>query len=309
MTKHFVFGYINPDMDGIGSSIGYAEYLRLAHGYDAVPAMLGKTNSEIDFVLDCAKINVPETLVYEGDCLLYIVDTHQLNQLPPDLPRESVVSILDHHPSGNPEAFPNAKLVNEKIGAVATLIVEMFIDAGLKPSNTTSMVLYAAIISNTLDFKAPTTTERDKKAAAWLLQSIRLPADFVKEMFDARSDVSKISTKDVLLSDYKEFNFSGTKIGISQIESTKLDNFLARNDLCSELLCIRNEKNIQFAFLNGADINENKGIVVVCDESFREVLRAIIPGIEFHGDFGYVNRILLRKSDLIPQLTKYYGVS
>lgn len=307
MKKHFVFGYVNPDTDGVASSIGYAEYLQKVRNVEATPIVLGETNSETNYALSVASLPVPsKVLSFSKEDILYVVDTHQVNQLPGDMPFESVVEIFDHHPTGNPDVFSNAKIINEKIGAVATLIAEKFLEAKITPSKETALVLYAAIISNTLDFKAPTTTQRDRDASRWL-ETICSPADdFKTKMFEARSDITSKSTKDVLLSDYKEFNFSGTAVGIPQLETTALDAFLKREDLLASLDQIAVEKNLNYVFFNGADIINQSGVLVSTNTKMQKILELVVPGAQFKGELAHINRILLRKSDLIPQLTEYF---
>ena len=57
----YVAGHKSPDMDTVGSAIGYAALLRKL-GYDATPVVLGDINNETRYVLECAGVEVPELL-------------------------------------------------------------------------------------------------------------------------------------------------------------------------------------------------------------------------------------------------------
>lgn len=306
MGNYYVFGYINPDTDGVCSAITYADYLRKSQSVPATAVILGEMKPETKFVLRQVGIERPPSIShFQSTDKLYIVDTHQLNQLPTDLPLASVVEILDHHPSGNPEAFSNAVIVNEKVGAVATLIAEKYKNARITPDEKIAALLYSAIVSNTLDFKAPSTTDRDRTASDWTLAFANFPDNYVDMMFQARSDLEAKSTLEILMSDYKEFDFSGVKVGISQIETTDLETFLAREDLALVLQSIQRQKRQAHILFNGVDIRRQVCVLVTPEARTCRVLEAAV-GASFSGYIAHFNRILLRKSDITPQLTEYF---
>jgi nanoRNase/pAp phosphatase (c-di-AMP/oligoRNAs hydrolase) len=59
-----------------------------------------------------------------------------------------VAEIIDHHPGGNPEAFEKASIINEQVGAAATIVVERFqkMDFGIQSSHVG--LLYAGIMAH-----------------------------------------------------------------------------------------------------------------------------------------------------------------
>src|SRR3972149_5302242 len=121
----FVLAYVNPDTDGVCSSIGYSYLKRLTAGEHFLPVIFGSLNSETHFVLNYFEVEPPlSNPEISMDSKIAIVDTHHVGQLPSSLPLQNVIEILDHHPAGNPAAFPNAMIQNENLGAVATIIAE-----------------------------------------------------------------------------------------------------------------------------------------------------------------------------------------
>lgn len=311
MKKTYVIPYVNPDTDGVCSAISYAYYLNKVKGIDAEPMVFGEIDSESRFVLSYLSktLSPSSSLVVNPDNNYILVDTHQVNQLPSGFPLQSVVEILDHHPTGDAVAFVNAKIFNEQIGAAATLIVERIKAANLnlEADADIAQLLFAAIISNTLEFKAPTSTDRDRDAVNWLKQFFSLSAEFVDLMFKARSDIGGKNTTEVILSDFKEFDFSGTKVGMGQIETTHLDSFMQRQDIGQSLDLIRKKKGLDHILLNGADIRTQTGALISPSQNTRSILEHIVPGAKFINDVAYMDRILLRKSDLIPQLKEYFA--
>jgi len=68
-----------------------------------------------------------------------------------------------------------------------------------------------AIISNTLNFKGSVTTDRDKAAASWLNQVAKLPKDFWKDLFLAKSDLSGKKLSKGVKGDFAWFVMGGKK--------------------------------------------------------------------------------------------------
>lgn len=308
MTNSFVLPYVNPDTDGVCSAIALAFFLKKSRGETAIPIYWGKLDKETEYVLQQSRAEIyPAPNEFEPNSKFYIVDTHQGNQLPANLPFASVVEIIDHHPTGNPDLFPNAQIINEVIGAAATIIAEKFQDNNIVPDSVIATLLISAIISNTLDLKAPTTAQRDIDAVKWLKTLIAMDADYVEKMLSARSSIGEISTSDILKKDYKEFDFSGFKVGISQLETIAMDDFLKRSDILSDIEKIFKEKQLDHFILNCADIRMQRGALMAFPKLTQGIVEKIVPDAIFDDNIAYTERILLRKSDLIPQLKEYFS--
>jgi manganese-dependent inorganic pyrophosphatase len=305
MPNQIVTSYKNPDLDGVASSITLSAYLKETKGLSAKPLIFGNLDSETSFVLDLLGLPHPQSV---SKCaptdVVYLVDTHHLKQIDGNVPPESVVQIYDHHPAGDAEAFPNAEIVNEKVGAVATLLAEKFRDENVSLDANLSVLLYAAIVSNTLDFTAPPTTERDHYAADWLSNQAAVPPNLVDQMFQARSNFDALTTQELLSGDYKEFDFSGVKVGISQIEGMGITELLTRPDFEIEIRQLRSHVGADHVFLSAVDIREQKTYLVTDREETQVILSEAVDA-EFSAPVAVFDRILLRKSDLIPSLETY----
>jgi len=96
---------------------------------------------------------------------LLLADTRHF---PEGLPKERVkgVIVYDHHPSGNVERFEGKV---DKVGAATTLVVEELMERGLDISPEEATVIILGIYEDTGNFTFEGTTERDLKAASWLI--------------------------------------------------------------------------------------------------------------------------------------------
>jgi len=174
--KLLVTSYKNPDLDGTACAFSYAEFLRKS-GKDVVAAVFGKPHREAQFVLN--KFNIPalenaEKVVNNVDGII-IVDASDLRGLSDRIQPEKVVEIIDHRKIHEANKFPNAKAQIELVGSAATLIAEKFYKNKTTISQESAALLFSAIVSNTINFQANVTTERDHKMADWLKTKFSLP--------------------------------------------------------------------------------------------------------------------------------------
>ena len=125
MNNNYVMSYINPDTDGIACTIAMAKLLSLKNE-NWIPVVFGSIGRETLFVLNSLEISIPSTDILLDEVeKIVLVDTHHKSQLPIDFPYDKVVSIIDHHPNGDEDLFPIADILNQKIGAAASLVAEM----------------------------------------------------------------------------------------------------------------------------------------------------------------------------------------
>ena len=297
--------YTNPDTDGICSAFAYSYYSK-TKGKNFTPVYFGSLDKETVFALNHFKVDLPKqvTTTNQFDEIV-LVDTHHTAQLSKEISLDKVIEIIDHHPSGTPESFPNAKIQNDEIGAACTIIAERMKSENIVPDKTTAGLMALAIISNTLNFTAPSTSQRDKDALQWLTTYIEISDQLTKEMFEARSDVSAISSEEIIKGSLKEFNWGKYKVGISQVEMTDIKTIVQRPDFLNALLQVKENLSLDYILFTGVNILQRTS-TIFCPNN--ETLKVINEGMNFNSTQKTfeVDRILLRKTDFIPNLKKYF---
>ncbi|MET0118874.1 MAG: DHHA2 domain-containing protein [Sedimenticola sp.] len=298
-----VTSYPNPDLDGIASMISRAWMLQEIDGIAAEAVYSGELDKETEFVLERLGIPSPRQVsACPPDHPVHLVDTHHLIQLSGHVSPKQVRSIIDHHPAGDSTSFPHAKITNDLVGAAATLIEEQLWQLGVSIPPQMARLLHAAILSNTLHYSAPTTTRRDREAADRLEEIAPLPTEFPREMVAARSGVSDKTTPELLAMDYKDFDLGTVIVGISQLELGAAELVLDRADLEQALKQFEATRSkADFVFLSVVDIIREDTTVVAVSHGAQQAVSSAI-GIPFNGTRMHCNRILLRKSDFVPQL-------
>ena len=131
-----------------------------------------------------------ESILKENSQII-LVDASDSIGISPRINRKNVIDVIDHRPLHEKHAFPHATFHIEMVGSSATLIAEKFYLEKIVISPESAALLYSAIISNTVNFKATVTTERDTIMTNWLLQFLVLPLNYTHEMFKAKSTFTR----------------------------------------------------------------------------------------------------------------------
>jgi inorganic pyrophosphatase/exopolyphosphatase len=301
--RNYVTSYPNPDTDGVACSIALAKLLTILQGKQYTPVIFGRLNNEASYVLSCVGLNEP-TIVnsLERASSIALVDTHHKAQLPENFPLDKVEIIIDHHPNGDDDLFPKAKIDNRKIGAAASIIAEMYFAQNYFDKQMLTLLGFA-VLSNTLNFSAPSTSDFDLHVYKQIVTLSPISNLMISDMFSQRSDVLNAGVYSALLSDFKVFETKRAKIGIAQLEIYDLRAHIDLHEVVKVLNQISEEKELQYCMFNGVDL-KTKGSIVVCANIDSSHLAEEILGVSFVDESAIFDRILLRKTDFIPPLNQ-----
>lgn len=154
------------DIDAYATCIGYRELLKLK-GIEAKAITTAKLNESVTKSLLKLNIRLDEYKPQETDEFI-VIDVSDKEYFDNIVKLNNIIEIIDHHVGFEEEWKQKLgeKSNIEFIGAVATIIVEAYENENLldKMNSDVAYLLMAAILDNTLNFKAKITTERDKIA-------------------------------------------------------------------------------------------------------------------------------------------------
>jgi len=204
-----------------------------------------------------------------------LVDHAEVGQSVAGVERAQVVEILDHHHIGDVETTSPIPATFDPVGSTATLVMERFKTAGMRPEVSTATMLLAAILSDTVILNSPTTTDRDREVVKFLEETLDVDArEFGMEMFEASSDVTELSAEDIVNRDAKEYGVhSGEKMVISQVETVGKTLLERKDELLKELEQGRRRKGYVLAALMVTDIVEG-GTDLLCVGEYASIERA-----------------------------------
>ncbi len=272
--KIYVIGHKNPDTDSVCSAIAYAEFKKKSAGEDCTATRAGELNKETEFVLNYFKVNTPLVLKSIAGKKVILVDHFESGQVVDGFKEAEIFEVIDHHRIGDLETSKPILYHAEPVGSTSTIIAEMYFYHKIKLTKPMAGILLASILSDTVAFKSSTCTEKDKRAAKKLakIAGIKNIVNFGIEVKKAKASLKGMTAKQVLMSDYKDFNFPKGSVGIGQIEVTDTSEAEARKD---ELLAVMNEihkekKNKLVALMITNIIDEYTDLYVVGDIDLAE---------------------------------------
>lgn len=235
-----------------------------------------------------------------------LVDHNEVSQAVDNIDDAEILEIIDHHRLGTLQTLQPIFFVNQPVGCTATILYEMFRDKNIELSPTIAGLLCAAIISDTLMFRSPTCTLKDKMAAGALgiIADINIE-QFATEMFEAGSDLGDKSAEEVFYQDYKKFTFSDTSFGVGQISSMSVDELSVIRERLLPLLeneCGKNGVSMVFFLLT--DIRNSSSEIIFAGEGARELIEEGFKDAEQTRYGYYLEGVLSRKKQLIPAFMK-----
>src|SRR3989344_9292622 len=202
-----VFGHLSPDTDATSCAIIWAWYLNTHTSMDATPYVLGELNSETRFVLSEWGHKTPEILTsisLEDQGI--IVDTNNPQELPVGINAAQILQIIDHHKlvGGLTTEVPPTITVRP-LASTATVMHDLMGEhADTLPKKIAGLML-SCILSDTLQFRSPTTTPHDKDVAEKLASQLGLSIpEYASRMFEAKSDISSFSATGLVKLDSKK---------------------------------------------------------------------------------------------------------
>lgn len=300
-----VFGHKSPDTDSTGSPIIWSWYLNQIKGVEAKPVLLGEPNTEALFVLDRWSLDKPEIISdVAADTPVVIVDTNNPAELPANINDADIQGIIDHHKLvGGLETNGPIDIRIEPLACTATIMWKMIgKDVAQMPESIQGAML-SCILSDTLEFRSPTTTNEDKAIAWDLAQAldINIP-EYAAEMFAAKSDVSAFSEAELLRMDSKEYAIDGKQFRVSVLETTSPAQVLDRKDaLVAAMPGVATEDGADQVLLFVIDILNEEATLLVPNDLVKSIAEASFDA-KVDGDTVVLPGIMSRKKQIIPNL-------
>jgi len=294
----YVVGHKSPDTDSVCSAIAYAKI----RGY--IPATQGPINEETAFVLNKFGVSVPKDLGSAEGKKLVLVDHNEASQAPDNLDKSEIVEIIDHHKMNFSYHSPIPIMV-EPVGCTATILYKKYKDVVVKDKALAGLLL-GAILSDTVVFKSPTTTQEDRDVAVELARLVGIDdiQKFGIEVKKAKAAIAGKPIKDVVCADFKDFDFAGKKVGIGQTEVVDLTDVYSRaSEVVNFLTDLKAKEGYEMVIFIATDIiKEGSELYFVGDKA--KIEKA------FNTKAGetsvYIPGLMSRKKQVVPVVEKVF---
>ncbi len=233
-----------------------------------------------------------------------LVDHNEYSQSVKSIEKADLLEVIDHHRVCDISTNRPISFRNEIIGSTASIITSIYLENQMTIPKETAGLLLGAILSDTLKFKSPTTTVKDKGLAKMLAEMAGLDIDeFAKEMFKVSSNISKKTPRELLNQDVKKFEIDGKNVMISQVIAYQVSE--ARDiegQLMEEMNKFVNDKGLDLLVVAFTSILEN-GSSFYAAGSIKDVVTEAFPN-EGNEKHSFQEDILSRKNQIVPLLSR-----
>ncbi|MFV0294343.1 MAG: manganese-dependent inorganic pyrophosphatase [Paracoccus sp. (in: a-proteobacteria)] len=300
-----VLAHKSPDTDATGSPMIWAWYLNEVRKTPARAVLQGQPNTEAVWMLSRWERGMPEivTDLGEGDQVV-ICDTNNPAELPDNINNAEILEIIDHHMLvGGLKTRSPINITIRPLACTATIMHDLIGDDLAQAPDWVRGVMLTCILSDTLEFRSPTTTSHDRAVAEKLAAGLGINvSEYAAEMFAAKSDVSAFDDDELLRMDSKEFELDGKKLRVSVLETTAPQVLLDRKDaLMAAMPVVAEADGADDVLLFIVDILNEEATLLIPNDYVRQVAEASFD-VKAEGNTVVLPGIMSRKKQIIPAL-------
>ncbi len=235
---------------------------------------------------------------------IIMVDHNEFSQSVRAIEKAQVLEVVDHHRINDFSTTRPVSFRNEIVGSTATIVATIYRENQIPmPSNIAGLLL-GALLSDTMDFHSPTTTQKDRETANILAALAGVDIEeFARDMFAVTANNSDKSMSEQIGMDIKLFDLQGVHTAISQIVVTDTSQIRRQGTGIQHAIdqfC--RKKRLDLCVVAFTSIIENGTIFFAAGDRAEWAFEAFPnrKGEEhsFHAD------ILSRKSQILPKITE-----
>ncbi|MFN3274657.1 MAG: manganese-dependent inorganic pyrophosphatase [Paracoccus sp. (in: a-proteobacteria)] len=300
-----VFGHTAPDTDSTGSPIIWAWYLNEVRKQPAEAVLQGEPNTEAAWMLHRWDLPKPRIItdVAKGDQCV-VVDTNNPAELPASINEADVIEIIDHHLlAGGIRTKTPINITIRPLACTATIMHDLIGEDMARAPEGIKGAMLTCILSDTLEFRSPTTTPHDRAVAEKLAADLGVNVtDFATGMFAAKSDVSAFSEEALLRMDSKEYELGGKQLRVSVLETTAPQVILDRKAaLLAAMPKVAADDGADEVLLFVVDILREEATLLVPNDFVKSVAERSFA-VTVTGDSVVLPGVMSRKKQIIPVL-------
>jgi len=230
-----------------------------------------------------------------------MVDHNEYSQSAVGIEEAEIIEVVDHHKIGNIRTNLPIAFRNQPVGSTCTIVFQMYREAGVKIERDTAGLLLSGIISDTLNFKSPTTTRIDVEAAEELNKLLELDLSiYAEEMFKVGTSLEGMQIENIFYQDFKTFEIGDQLVGISQVITMDIENIMERKTEILEFIKKEHEKNAYMTTLLVITDVVKKGSTLLYNTEIDGLIGKAFEMDEKQGMFVY--NLISRKKQVVPKL-------
>ena len=233
-----------------------------------------------------------------------LTDHNHGDQAAAGVSESEILAIIDHHNLGGLRTLAPLRMQVEPLGCTCTLIAEQYRRHHAPLTGPMAGAMLGAILSDTVEFRSPTTTDRDRKAARWLAETAGEDmGELARAMFRARLPSPSPPPRWWVHHDWKIYRFGGKEIGIGQTELTEIEKSMPPvKALRDELQESAKESGLTMAVLVLTDILEERSLLLANDEKGLDLAGYAFNTLPDDSGLLALPGVMSRKKQIVPPL-------
>ena len=155
-------------------------------------------------------------MLYPPTKNMILVDHNEFSQSVKNIEKASVLEVIDHHRIHDFTSTRPVYFRNETVGSTCTIVTSLFFEHNIPIPRQLAGLLLGAMISDTLNFQSPTTTQKDIDLAQRLANLAHETIDELAYDIFFSNDLSQKDINDFLQEDMKHFEITNYQVAIAQ---------------------------------------------------------------------------------------------
>lgn len=229
-----------------------------------------------------------------------LVDHNETDQSAIGLEEAEITEIVDHHRIGQISTSSPINFRSMIVGSTNTIIYLLYKENGIRITKPIAGLMISAIISDTLLFKSPTTTEIDKYVVKELNKICKLDIEqYGLEMFKKGSSLEGRSITNIINDDSKIFNAGEISFIVSQVFTMDYESILNnKEEYIKEIENSKTKKKVNHFIFVITDIIENGSYFLYDNDSVELIKKAFHDSKMTYKTF--IKNSVSRKKQIVP---------
>ncbi len=248
-------------------------------------------------------VSADEIMLPEREKII-LVDHNERGQAIEGIEDAKIVEIIDHHRLGGIQTSEPIYIHQEPVGCTCTIVANMHWDNDVEIPPSIAGLLLSAIISDTVLFKSPTCTPKDRKTAERLAEiaGVNLK-EYGLAMLRAGAGIGDKTPAEIVKNDLKEFKIGDYRVIVSQISVMDPQEVLALEPQLIEAMkknCENESADLDLMMIT--DILEESTYLMYYGAPRTLVAEAFRK--DTSGNYIFLPGVLSRKKQCIPPLSE-----
>ena len=272
-----------------------------------IKSIVASTNYRLYPVVENGKvvghINRDKLIVQERTKVI-LVDHNERGQAVEGIEEAQIMEIIDHHRLGGLQTSEPIFIRHEPVGCTATIVANMHWHRNIEIPADIAGLLLAAILSDTVLFKSPTCTIKDRETAEKLALVAGLDVQqFGMSVLKAGASIKGMSAADIISNDIKEFPIGNYSVAIGQFSVMDSEEILdIKEQLRTDMEALRDKENYDMVLLMVTNIIEEGTHLIYVGQPAGLLSQAFGGNIE--NGVLYLPGVMSRKKQVIPPLSE-----